>query len=122
MKSLFLALSFIASQALAQSASVKDIPADGDTTISISKGKNGVNEYQITEGDAEITGDPHVLTKGARDSWKKACDDWKKEIRELNKDNQVMALNCSKPACSKTSSTETVCESKGTYKLKTRVR
>jgi hypothetical protein len=122
MKFLFLAMSLMASTALAQSASVKDIPADGETTISISKGKGGTNEFQITDGEAEITGDPEVLVKAARNSWKKACDEWKKELRELNKDNQVLALSCNKPVCAKTGSSETLCESKGTYKLKIRVR
>lgn len=116
------ALLLCASSALAQSASVKDIPADGDTTISISKGKNGTNEFQITEGEAEISGDPEVLAKEARNSWKKACDEWKKETKELNKENQILSLSCNKPVCTKSGTTETLCESKGTYKLKTRVK
>jgi glycosyltransferase involved in cell wall biosynthesis len=49
-------------------------------------------------------------------------DDWKKEIRELNKENQVLALTCNKPNCIKNGTVETVCESKGTYKLKTKIR
>lgn len=108
--------------AFAQSTSIKDIPADGDTTISISKGKKGTADYEITEGTADISGDPEVLSKEARNSWKKACDEWKKEIKELNKDNQLLALSCNSPKCTKNSMTETVCQSSGVYKLKTRVK
>lgn len=108
--------------ALAQTAGVKDIPADGDTTISITKGKNGQNEFQITEGTADISGDPEVLTKAARTSWKQACNDWKKELKELNKDNQILSMSCNNPNCAKNATSETVCQSTGTYKLKTKVR
>ena len=108
--------------AFAQTAGIKDIPADGDTTISISKGKNTQNEFQITEGNADIAGEPNVMTKEARASWKAECDQWKKEIKELNKDNQVLALTCNTPNCSKNATSETVCTSQGTYKLKTKVR
>jgi len=108
--------------ALAQTAGIKDIPADGDTTISITKGKNGQVEWAITEGTAEIAGEPEVLSKSARTSWKKECDDWRKEIKDLNKENQVLALSCNKPNCSKNGTSETVCESTGTYKVKTKVK
>jgi hypothetical protein len=124
MKMISLILLFAASSALAQTAAIKDIPADGDaeTTISISKGKKGTAEYEISEGKADISGDPEVLTKEARNSWKKACDDWKKEIKDLNKDNQVLALSCNSPSCTKNSMTETVCQSSGVYKVKTKIK
>jgi hypothetical protein len=106
----------------AQTAAVKDIPADGDTTITVSKGKNSQNEYQITEGTGDIQGEPEVLTRSARLSWKKACSDWKQELKELNKDNQVLAMSCSTPKCTKNQSLEYLCESTGTYKVKTKVK
>lgn len=108
--------------AVAQTAGIKDIPADGETTISITKGKSGQIEWAITEGTAEIAGEPEILSKVARSSWKKECDEWKKEIKELNKENQVLALTCNKPNCSKNGTSETICESMGTYKLKTKVK
>ncbi len=108
--------------AQAQSASIKDIPAEGDTTITVSKGKNSTqNEFQITEGTGEIQGEPEVLTKEARASWKKACADWKQETKELNKENHVMAFSCGTPKCAKNASLEYLCESTGTYKIKTRI-
>jgi hypothetical protein len=123
MKMIVLALSLCVSTAFAQTTSIKDIPAaDGDTTISISKGKKGTPDYEITEGKADISGDPEVLTKAARDSWKKACDEWKKEIRELNKENQVLALTCNSPTCTKNNMTETICQSSGDYKVKTKIK
>ena len=81
--SLIVLSTFFSLFALAQKTAVTDIPADGDTTISITKGKPGVigAEYQVTEGTAEIAGEPEIMVKAARSNWKKACDDWKKKRR-----------------------------------------
>lgn len=124
MKTLSILMMCVSLSAFAQTASIKDIPADaeGETTISISKGKNGQAEFQITEGTAEISGDPEILMKEARNSWKKECAEWKKEIKELNKENQVLALSCNSAQCSKNNMTETVCMSQGTYKVKTKIK
>lgn len=110
--------------ALAQTAAVKDIPADGDTTISISKGKNTQNEFQITDGEADITGEPEILDKAARASWKSECAEWKKELKETNKDtdNKILVMNCNKATCAKNESSQTVCTSKATYKMRTKIR
>jgi hypothetical protein len=112
--------------AFAQTASVKDIPADGDgeTTISISKGKRTQDEYQVTEGKADITGEPNVLDKEARASWKSECDSWKKELKETNKGagNEIMAMSCNKVSCAKNENSQTVCTSEATYKMRTKVR
>lgn len=107
---------------LAQTAAIRDIPADGDTNINISKGKNNQRNYEITEGHEDISGDPQILSKDARDSWKTACADWKKETKENNKDNQVIALSCGSPVCEKKDATEITCVSNGTSKIKTRIR
>ncbi len=118
----FLVLGGLSVSALAQTAAIKDIPTEGDTTISISKGKKTDAEYQITEGTADIAGEPSLMTKEARSSWKQECADWKKEIKDLNKENQVMHISCNSPNCSKNGTSETVCTSQGTYKLKTKVK
>lgn len=113
--------------ASAQKTSITDIPSDaeGETTISISKGKKGTTAnnplFEITEGTAEIAGEPEVMTKAARTSWKKACDEWKKETKDLNKENQVLVLNCNNPTCAKDSTSATVCTSTGAYKVKTKI-
>ncbi len=110
--------------AQAQTASVKDIPADQDseTTISVSKGSKAQAQYEITAGTAEVEGDPEILVTAARKSWKAACNDWKKELKELNKENQVLALSCNSMKCAKDESSATVCRSEGTYRIKTRVK
>ena len=106
----------------AQTAAIKDIPTDGDTNIAITKGKNTQRNYEITQGSEEIQGDPAILSLDARNSWKQACADWKKEIKENNKDNQVIALSCGSAKCEKKDATEITCMSEGTYKIKTRIR
>jgi hypothetical protein len=110
--------------AFAQTASVKDIPADGDTTISISKGKNTQNEYQVTEGKADIAGEPEVLDKEARASWKTECEKWENKLKENNKGNgnEIMAMTCNRPSCAKNENSQTVCTSEATYKMRTKVR
>jgi hypothetical protein len=108
--------------AFTQTANIKDIPIDSDTTISVSKNKNSLAEYAISEGSAEISGEPAILLTEARKNWKKACDEWKQETKDLNKDNQILAISCNKSQCEKNSITETICSSNGTYKIKTKVR
>lgn len=123
MKATFLVLVlFFSTQVFAQKVGIKDIPADGDTTISIKKGDQTKAEFEIVTDQAQISGEPEILSKAARTSWKKACDEWKKEIRELNKDNQVLSLNCGTPKCTKTDMTETVCTSDANYKLRVKIR
>lgn len=116
---------FSQASSFAQKASINDIPTDQETTISIKKGSPSSNsnqaEYQITEGNGEIAGDAELMSKTARESWKKACKEWKEEVKDLNKENQVLILNCNNPICSKTGG-ESVCVSTGTYKLKVRVK
>lgn len=118
----------IFSMAWAQKGAVTEIPISENgttTTISVQKGTpsaTGSKETsEVLDGSAEITGDPNVLLKGARESWKKACDDWKKEVKDLNKDNQVIALNCSTPKCGSESG-GTVCKSAATYKVKVNLK
>ena len=120
---IFIALMMCASvSAFAQTAGIKDIPADGDTTISITKGKDKQNEFHIDEGKADISGEPEILEKEARKSWKAECAEWKKEFRDLNKDNQILAMTCNNPTCTKNATSQTVCTSEATYKVKTKIR
>lgn len=117
-----LSIFFFALNSWSQSAAIKDIPVDGDTTISIKKGDQTKTEFEVVTDQAQISGEPEILSKAARASWTKACAEWKKETRELNKDNQVLALNCGLPKCVKTDMTETVCTSDASYKLRVKVR
>jgi hypothetical protein len=94
-----------------------------NTTIEIRKGDKSKidNKYEITEGTDEVAGDSAPLMAAARTSWKKACDGWKKEFKDLNKDNQILSMNCGKPTCTRTEM-ESVCTSDAKYKLKVQVR
>jgi len=115
-------LEMLFSVAMAQTAGVKDIPVDGDTTISVTKGAVKSVTYEVTEGSAEISGDPEILVKEARASWKKECADWKKETKELNADSKVLVLNCNSPKCEKSSAGETTCVSTGVYKVRVKMK
>jgi hypothetical protein len=109
--------------ALAQSMNVKDIPVaeEGETTISVKNGKSSDRQYEITSGEDDIEGEEATLIKAARANWKEACASWKKETKDLNKNNEVLTLNCGKMICS-TEGVESICRSKGTYKLKVQVK
>lgn len=115
---------------LAQTATIKDIPVHDsgsddtqkETLISISKGsKISGKKFEVVEGHDEIEGEPQILKTEARKSWQTACSDWKKETKELNKENQILALSCNSVACVGAESNMTVCKSKGTYKLKVKM-
>jgi hypothetical protein len=107
--------------AMAQTMGIKDIPTNGDTTIKIQKGATADSEYQITTGTEEIEGEAANLLKEARANWRTACSDWKKETKELNKENQVLALNCGSMKCA-SNEMETTCRSEGTHKLRVKIK
>jgi hypothetical protein len=122
--SFLLAITFYAVLSNAQKASITDLPTDSDTTISIKKGDSSTifsPDYEVVSGDAAIDGDPDLLTKAARTNWKKACDDWKKEFRELNKENQILAMSCGTSNCVSEKG-ESFCRSTATYKLKVKIK
>lgn len=111
---------FISSFAFAQSLGIKDISTQGDTTIKIQKGKED-DKYEITTGTDVIEGEAAPLLKEARANWKAACSDWKKELRELNKENQLISLSCGAMKCS-TTAMETTCASEGKNKIRVKVK
>ena len=111
----------ITTAAIAQSIGVKDIPADGDTTIKIEKGARQDSQFEITSGTDDIEGEAAPLLKEARANWKKACNEWKQETKELNKDNQIITLSCGTMKCG-TSAMETTCTSEGKHKIKVKVK
>lgn len=102
---------------------IKDIPTTEDATLIEVRKKTSMDhklEYQITEGTDDVSGDAAPLLKEARTNWKKACEDWKKELKELNKTNQVITLSCGQMSC-KTEAMETTCKSTGNHKIKVKV-
>ncbi len=64
--SLIVLSTFFSLFAVAQKTAITDIPTEGDTTISITKGaKSAVgDQYEITEGKADISGEPEIMGKG----------------------------------------------------------
>jgi hypothetical protein len=122
---IFAALIFAGHLSFAQKTSLTDIPTDTNTVISIKKGDDKTiteKNFEIVEGNGDVSGDPQLMNKEARSSWKKACDDWKKEIKDLNKSNEIIVLNCNKPNCEKSDGGQTVCESSGDYKVKVKTK
>ena len=125
-KTLMVMASFVLAgqQAFSQKTAVTEIPMNENTTISIKKG-DAANKceklYEIVESTAEIQGEPSILSKEARNNWKKACADWKKEIKELNQENKIIALDCGKVTCAKEGGEGQVCSSQGSYKIKTKI-
>ena len=105
------------------SVSVKDLPVGQDTSIVIKKGTQAKDcvEYEILDGKDEVAGEPDYDKTKARVSWKAACAEWKTTFRELNKQNQILAMNCNTPSMQKEESTYTY-RSTASYKLKTKKR
>jgi hypothetical protein len=126
---LSLCVAAFAAGSWAQSVDIKDISAQeaeegSETTIQIKKGKPGTvkteNQWEVTDGNADVQGEEGATAKDARTNWKKACDDWKKEIREENKENKVISLNCGTMSCTGDAGHKT-CVSKASFKIKTKV-
>jgi hypothetical protein len=123
-KSILVMAVLVSSPLWAQKTAVTDIPMDETTTISIKKGDASAKcekMFEIVEGTGQIEGDPSVLVKEARASWKLACTQWKKEVKDMNQESKVMMMDCGKVTCSQQSSEGQVCRSEGNYKVKTKV-
>ena len=108
----------------AQEVEVKKIDAsqEGSTTIEIKKGSKEAPagaKWMVQDGEADVEGASGATTKDAKAEWTKACADWKKEMREDNKENKILNLNCGKATCGGDAGNK-VCASKATYKIKTK--
>jgi hypothetical protein len=77
------------------------------------------SKWEVQDGQADIEGESSATAGDAKKAWQKACADWKKEMKEDNKENKIINLNCGTAACSGEVGSK-VCTSKGTYKLKTK--
>lgn len=124
--SLLLSLAFASTFAWAQKAGVKvsDIPTSGDTSIVIKKGVVNttlVPDYDVITDKDEIFGDPSTNRSEAYTSWKSACQEWRKEMRDMNKENQILTLNCNSPTLQKDEYIYTF-KSMGTFKIRVRIR
>lgn len=132
--SILTAIVLISTQVFAQTANIKDLPLDGEegssTTITIEKGKPGARPGQATQpvqnevldSSVEIEGESAPLLKAAKNNWKTACEDWKKEVKELNKDNQILSMNCGTSKCAPEATAMTICKSTATYKIRLKLQ
>lgn len=127
MKTILVLISVLSFSALAQTVDIGSVDAsDGEsTTIEIHKGKKKSNrkcetQWEITDGTADLAGEPANLSKQARSSWKKICKDWKKEFRRDNKENKIISINCGIPNCTGAAGKK-VCASQAAYKIKTKL-
>lgn len=124
---LFSAVSFVAAVSFAQTVDVNNVSTNEETTIHIKKGAPGNSaacdcrpQYEITEGDEEVIGDGAMLAKEAQSNWKKACNEWKSELKDMNKGNQIITVNCGSSTCSPSNS-QTICKSTAKYKVKVKL-
>lgn len=117
--------------ALAQSGkpglTLSDVPTNQDTSILIKKGPIEQGnllappDFEVVEGKDEVSGEPTNDRKSAYASWKEQCNEWRKSMREMNKDNQLITLNCGTPTLKKEEYILTF-NSMGTYKMRVRIR
>lgn len=132
MKNIFAVL-FVASStaAFAQTADVrlKGIQAgsgDEETAIVIRKGKGKVDptcvKYQILDENEEIWGENFNDRAKALASYKLACEEWTKKVRDLNKGNQLLAINCGKPVLKKDDASAFLMSFGSTAKFKIKVK
>ena len=113
--------------ARAQSADlkIKDVSTNENTAIFIEKnaerGQTRLpRDYEVITGEEEVIGDPSNIDDQARKNWKQACAEWQGQMKELNKGN-ILALSCGRPIKTKDSFNISF-ESKGSYKLRVRIR
>lgn len=125
MQNFIILLLILPFMAQAQSVGVKDIPVSSEgTTIEIKKGSSNKptdRDFEIVTDEDSIEGDGAPLLKEARSNWKVACADWKKELKELNKDNQLLSISCGTMKCT-TEAMESTCRSQARYKVKVRLK
>jgi hypothetical protein len=103
-----------------------DTEHEGTTTIQIKKSKNDEapivtqkTKWETQDGSADIEGEASATARDAKKAWQKACADWKKEIRDDNKENKVLNVNCGISNCGGEAGSK-ICTSKATYKIKTK--
>jgi hypothetical protein len=102
---------------------LKDVNTSDDTSIIIKKGApiGECVEHEIIEGRDDISGDPAFARDAAHTGWKNACKEWKTSMREMNKDNQMISLNCNTPIIDKSGDMYTY-KSSGSYRMKVRMK
>ena len=109
----------------AQQIDVKGVDAgnEGSTTIEIKKNAKDAPTkatWETNDGQADVEGEASATAKDAKKAWKTACAEWKKEMKESNKENKIINLNCGTASCGGDAGSK-VCTSTATYKIKSKV-
>jgi len=76
-------------------------------------------QFEVIDVSGQIVGDLQLNSDTAREKWTKACQEWKAETKDLNKNNEVLGINCNNPSCNLIDASKWQCTSTGTYKVKT---
>ena len=128
MKFAVIATSLALAGAAVASPKVKVVDdGEKDTAIVIKKGESieklvpPAPDFQIVDGNDDIAGSPVMVRDSAHEAWRNACKEWKETLRNLNKENQILAMHCGAPKPEKDGD-QWVFRSAGTYKLKVRIR
>jgi len=100
---------------------------DSSVLIQTTKGAKIQPDFEIMSGDEEVAGDPTAGQKEAYKSWKEACAEWKKELKENNKDGQVLLASCGTAKFAKDDSAGAgsgvyVYRSDAKYKIRVRIK
>jgi len=100
---------------------------DSSVLIQTTKGAKVSPDYEITSGEEDLAGDPTAGRAEAYKAWKETCAEWKKELKENNKDGQVLLSSCGTPKFTKDDSAGVgsglyVYRSQGKYKLRVRIK
>lgn len=100
---------------------------DSSVLIQTTKGAKIQPDFEIMSGDEEVAGDPTAGQKEAYKSWKEACAEWKKELKENNKDGQVLLSSCGTAKFAKDDSAGAgsgvyVYRSDAKYKIRVRIK
>jgi|GEM_PF-1847935 len=100
---------------------------DSSVLIQKTKGAKILPDYEVLAGDEELSGDPTAGRVEALKSWKEACAEWKKELKENNKDGQVLLASCGSAKFNKDDSAGAgsglyVYRSEAKYKIRVRIK
>ena len=76
-------------------------------------------KFEIVDLSGQIVGELSTSSDQARSSWSQACNEWKSETKDLNKNNEVLGINCNSASCAFAEAGKWQCVSTGTYKVKT---
>jgi hypothetical protein len=79
-------------------------------------------EFQLIKETQEIEGEPSLGSKEAYQTWKTACNEWKSELKELNRREQILSLDCGSPKLSRAEQFQKIYRSTAKYQIKVRMQ